>query len=297
MTVLLLGGTGILGSAMRASVPAGTELVAPSHAELDVTDAGAVAAFVDATLEAGARAGAALGDSPTWIVNCTAYTAVDAAESHEADAMRLNAEAPGVLGAAARRVGARVLHVSTDYVFGGAGARPWREDDPVAPLSVYGRSKLAGERALQASGAASLIVRTAWLYGAVGKSFPRTMWERARQGLASRVVADQHGAPTNARDLAQWCWALVARDARGVVHASNAGQCTWADVAERVYAAAGVSGLVTRVSSDEYPVPAPRPRYSVLDGSRLEALIGAARRPWEDALDEFLAGLRAGSAA
>lgn len=291
--VALLGGSGILGSAMRETVPSGTALVAPSHAELDVTDARAVEAFVDAF----ARAGGSHAASSTWIVNCTAYTAVDAAESHEAEAMRLNADAPGVLGAAARRVGARVLHVSTDYVFGGVSDRPWREDDVVAPLSVYGRSKLAGERALQASGAESVIVRTAWLYGTVGKSFPRTMWERARQGLASRVVADQHGAPTNARDLAQWCWALIARDARGVVHASNAGQCTWADVAERVYAAAGAPGLVTRVSSDEYPVPAPRPRYSVLDGSRLEALLGAPRRPWEAALDEFLGVLRAGSVA
>lgn len=287
MPVLLLGGTGILGSAIRATAPAGGYILAPSHAQLDVTDARAIEAFVDGC----APAGDARGAAPMWIVNCTAYTAVDAAESHEADAMRLNAEAPRILGAAARRVGARVLHVSTDYVFGGAGDRPWREDDATGPLSVYGRSKLAGEQALLASGAESLIVRTAWLYGTVGKSFPRTMWERARQGLASRVVADQHGAPTNARDLAQWCWALIARDARGIVHASNAGACTWADVAERVYAAAGKPGLVTRVGSDEYPVPAPRPRYSVLDGSRLEQLLGAPRRRWEDALDEFLSDL------
>lgn len=294
MRVLLLGGSGILGTAMRATAPAlpagsssgspssaqaaGATLLAPSHAELDVTDAAAVDRVVGQ-------------QRPDWILNCTAYTAVDAAESHEADAMRLNADAPAFLGAAAKRVGARVLHVSTDYVFGGVGTRPWREDDPVAPLSVYGRTKLEGERRLQASGAEAVIVRTAWLYGTVGKSFPRTMWDRARQGLASRVVADQHGAPTNAQDLAQWCWALVAREARGVVHASNAGACTWADVAERVYAAAGKPGLVTRVSSDEYPVPAPRPRYSVLDGARLESLVGAPRRSWEVALDEFLATL------
>jgi dTDP-4-dehydrorhamnose reductase len=236
-------------------------------------------------------------------VNCAAYTAVDAAEADEAGAMRLNADAPGFLGAAAARRGLRVLHVSTDYVFGGEGSRPWREDDPVAPLSVYGRSKLEGERRLIASGADALIVRTAWLYGTAGKSFPRTMWDRATQGLASRVVADQFGAPTNAEDLARWCWALMARDARGVVHASNAGQCSWADVAERVYAAAGRSGqarhaaLVTRVSSAEYPAPAPRPRYSVLDGSRLESLIAAPRRPWDAALDEFLGELARRSAA
>jgi len=284
MKVLLLGGTGILGTALRATSPQGVAVSAPGHAGLDVTDASAVEAAVAAS-------------RPTWILNAAAYTAVDAAESHEAEAMRLNADAPAHLGAAARRHGARVLHVSTDYVFGGVGTRPWREDDPVAPLSVYGRSKLEGERRLQASGAEAVIVRTAWLYGDSGKSFPRTMWERATQGLASRVVADQHGAPTNARDLARWCWALVARDARGVVHASNAGQCTWADVAERVYAAAGKPGLVTRVTSEEYPVPAPRPRYSVLDGTRLESLLGAPRRAWEPALDEFLADLKRRSAA
>lgn len=279
MHVLLLGGSGILGTALRATPPTDTTVIAPGHAELDVTDAAAVDAAVAA-------------QRPTWILNAAAYTAVDAAESHAAEAMRLNADAPAHIGAAAQRYGARVLHVSTDYVFGGVGTRPWREDDPVAPLSVYGRTKLEGERRLQASGAAALIVRTAWLYGAVGKSFPRTMWERAQQGLASRVVADQHGAPTHARDLAQWCWALVARDARGVVHASNAGQCTWADVAERVYAAAGKPGFVTRVTSDEYPVAAPRPRYSVLDCARLESMIGAPRRPWEAALDEFLSDLK-----
>ena len=284
MKVLLLGGSGMLGSALRASLPAGVLLQAPSHAELDVTDAAALrATFAESR--------------PDWVINGAAFTAVDAAESQQEAATRLNADAPGMIGEAATAVGARVLHVSTDYVFGGAGTRPWREDDPCAPLSVYGRSKLDGERRLLASGAAALIVRTAWLYGRVGKSFPRTMWERATQGLASRVVEDQFGAPTNAADLAQWCWALIARDARGLVHASNAGHCSWADVAERVYAAAGAPGLVTRVSSAEYPTPAPRPRYSVLDGLRLESWIGAPRRAWAPALDEFLGELRQRSAA
>lgn len=292
MRVLLLGGSGILGSAMRSAAPEGVVVAAPAHSALDVTDARAV----DAAVEAFARDASAAA-APGWIVNCAAYTAVDLAESHEAEARRLNADAPALLGAAAVRHGLRVLHVSTDYVFGGVGTRPWREDDPVAPLSAYGRTKLEGERRLQASGAEALIVRTAWLYGETGKSFPRTMWERARQGLASRVVADQHGAPTHAADLARWCWTLMARDARGVVHASNAGQCTWADVAERVYAAAGAPDLVTRVGSEEYPVPAPRPRYSVLDGTRLESMLGAPRRRWDVALDEFLGALAMRSAA
>lgn len=288
MRVLLLGGSGVLGSALRASVPGGVELAAPSHSQLDVTDARAVASTV---------AEFARGSELAWIVNCTAFTAVDAAEARPDAARRLNADAPAFIGGAAVKHGLRVLHVSTDYVFDGTITRPLREDDPPAPLSVYGRTKLEGEQRLQASGAACLIVRTAWLYGDTGTSFVRLMWDRAQQGLVSRVVDDQYGAPTSTRDLAQWCWALMAREARGIVHATNAGHCVRAEVAERVYAAAGREGMVTRVPSSEFPAPAPRPRYSVLDGTRLESLLGAPRRSWEAALDVYLESLARRSAS
>lgn len=282
--VLLLGGSGMLGTALRAACPADVSLVAPGHAALDVLADDALAAALDA-------------ERPAWVINCVAYTAVDAAESDEARAWSLNALHPERLGGLAARRGIRVLHVSTDYVFGGVGTRPWREDDACAPVSVYGRTKLEGERGLAASGAEWVTVRTAWLFGDPGRNFPRTMWERAQLGLPSRVVDDQRGAPTSARDLAGWCWALIGADARGLVHASNAGEASWADVAEYVYAAVGRPGLVTRVSSAEYETPAPRPRYSVLDGTRLEALIGRPRRDWRAALDEYLGTLAQRSAA
>ncbi len=290
MKVLLLGGSGMLGSSLRATCPGEVSLSAPGHAALDVMADDDLARALDA-------------ERPDWVINCVAYTAVDAAESDEPRAWSLNAFLPEVLGGLAAMRGVRVLHVSTDYVFGAAasgsnvGTRPWREDDPCAPVSVYGRTKLLGERELIASGAEHVIVRTAWLFGDPGRNFPRTMWERAQLGLPSRVVDDQRGAPTSALDLAGWCWALLRADARGIVHASNAGEASWADVAEYVYAAAGRAGMVTRVSSDEYETPAPRPRYSVLDGSRLESLIAAARRPWQLALDDYLVTLKQRSAA
>lgn len=290
----------MLGSSLRATCPGDVSLSAPGHAALDVLADDALAAALDA-------------ERPDWVINCVAYTAVDAAESDEPGAWALNAFHPERLGGLAALRGVRVLHVSTDYVFGGAGIaagagpsanpvadvgrRPWREDDACAPVSVYGRTKLLGEQALLDSGAEHLIVRTAWLFGDPGRNFPRTMWERAQLGLTSRVVDDQRGAPTSALDLADWCWALLRADARGIVHASNDGEASWADVAEYVYAAAGRPGMVTRVSSDEYETPAPRPRYSVLDGSRLESLIGVSRRSWQRALDVYLTTLKQRSAA
>jgi dTDP-4-dehydrorhamnose reductase len=273
--VLLLGGSGLLGSAVRASVPPGVTLDAPTRAQLDVTSQDFVAHTI------------AESDAD-WIVNCAAYTAVDAAEQHVDEARVLNADLPAWIGRYAQHVGARVLHVSTDYVFDGASTTPWRETDECGPRTVYGRTKHDGEERLMASGADALIVRTAWLYGRVGRSFPRTMWERARAGQTSRVVNDQHGAPTFADDLASWCWALIARDARGIVHASNSGSTTWYDVARYVYARAGMPDGVTAVTSAEFAAPAPRPRYSVLDGSRLDSLLPMPRRTWQAALDEYL---------
>ena len=279
MRVLLLGGTGLLGTALRHSSPAGVMVSAPTRAQLDLTDVDAVERALRNT-------------DADWVLNAAAYTAVDAAETQEREARRVNADLPAVLGREAAARGLPVLHVSTDYVFSGLATRPWREDDACSPASAYGRTKRDGEVRLLESGASALILRTAWLYGATGKSFPRTMWARAQRGEPARVVSDQHGAPTSATDLASWCWALMPSTARGVLHAANAGATTWADVAERVYRRAGSTDAVTRVSSAEFAAAAPRPRYSVLNCARLDVALqeggGPARRRWEDALDEFL---------
>jgi dTDP-4-dehydrorhamnose reductase len=195
-----------------------------------------------------------------------------------------------VIGAAARDVGARVLHPSTDYVFPGTGTTPWREDDATDPVNWYGATKLAGERALAASGAGHLVVRVQWLFEAHGRSFPRTMWERARAGQATRVVADQFGAPTSTRDLARALWHLMRADARGTVHVASEGHGSWHDVAARVFAAAGRRELLTPCTSADYPTPAVRPGWSVFDLTRMRGL-GVAMPRWEDAVDGFVAGL------
>lgn len=284
MRVLLLGGSGLLGSALRAEAPSTWQIDAPPRALLDVTDTDALERALDA-------------GRPDWVVTCAAYTAVDRAESEPEAAQRLNAEAPALLARLCSARGVRVLMPSTDYVFSGQSARPWREDDPVGPRSVYGRTKLEGERAVLASGAPAVVLRTSWLFGGQARSFPRTMWERARAGQDSRVVHDQVGSPTFARDLARWIWAILPLAPTGVFHAANAGRASWSEIAERVYAAAGRPRGITRVASSEYPTPAPRPAYSVLACARLDALLPLPRRPWEQALDEFLSDLRAEGAA
>ena len=279
MKVALLGCRGMLGSDLAATAPAGHDVVPLGLEELDVTDRDAVLRMLHR-------------ERPDWVVNATAYTAVDRAESERELAFAVNGEAVAALGRACAASGAAVVHYGTDYVFDGDGARPWREDDPTAPLNAYGESKLAGERGLLESGARALVLRTQWLYGVHGRSFPRTMWERARAGSATRVVADQWGSPTSTVDLARATWRLVAAGATGLFHATNAGAATWHDVAARVFAAAGRPELLSPCATADYPTPARRPRYSVLDGARLRAA-GVTMRPWEAALDEFIGALRA----
>ena len=280
MKVLLLGGSGLLGTALRATTPGTVSLSAPTHAMLNVTDANAMERALESI-------------APDWIINCVAFTAVDRAESERAAATRLNVEFVAMLGRLAGAHGARVMHFSTDYVFDGLARRAMREDDAPAPLSHYAQTKRDGEVRLLASGAEAVIVRVCWLFGDGGGNFPRMMLERALQQTPSRVVDDQWGTPTLTRDLAAWCWALVARDARGIYHASAAGETTWAEFARRVYAHVGFAEGVTGVPSAEYGAAARRPLYTVMDCTKLDATLGITRRSWESALDEWLGALAA----
>ncbi len=280
MKILLLGGHGLLGSALRAAAPAGAEIAAPRRLQVDVTDRAALARAVDAA-------------EPRWIVHCAAFTAVDLAEEAPSEAMRINAESVRTVAALAAAAGARVLLPSSDYVFDGERSTPWTETDAPSPRSAYARSKRAGEEALLDSSAEGLVVRTSWLFGRVGKNFPRTMWTRARARTESQVVKDQRGAPTFADDLARWCWQLVAANGTGIYHATNAGSATWLEIAQRIYARAGWPDGVTATTSAALNAPAARPAYSVLGCARLDALLDAPRRPWSDALDEYLEILNA----
>ena len=246
---------------------------------------------------------------PDIVVNAAAYTAVDRAEDEENLADRINHHALTVLGAWAKRAQALVVHYSTDYVFDGQGKQPYREDDAVAPLGAYGRSKLAGENALRDSGCDHLILRTAWVYAARGHNFARTMLRLGRERGAVRVVNDQRGAPTTARLIADVTAQLLTRwsvfdthrreATLGTYHLSATGECSWAEFARWIFTCAHAAGLidkpveVTPIATAEFPTRARRPAYSVLDTGKLRATFGIHLPPWMDGLDAVIAELAA----
>lgn len=246
---------------------------------------------------------------PDWIVNAAAWTAVDRAEDEPEAARRANGDALSVIGEAARARGARVLHFSTDYVFSGEGARPWREDDPTGPISAYGLSKLDGERALAASGADHLVFRIAWIYAARGQNFLRTMLRLAAERERLTVVDDQHGCPTPARFVAEACAQALARhaataaDARasieGVFHLACRGQTSWHGFAVALLERAHRAGLLARmpeivpVRSAAFPTRARRPAWSVLDTTRVRESFGLHLPHWQVGLDAVIGEIAA----
>lgn len=290
---LLTGGTGQVGGALAAILArAGAQAWVPNRAELDLAALPGDAAL-DAELAArGIKA----------IVNCAAYTAVDKAESEPGLAQRINAEAPGQLARAAARCGIPFIQVSTDYVFAGdLVGRGYREDDPVDPQSTYGRTKLAGEQAVAASGARHAIVRASWVVSPTGTNFIKTMLRLAAEREEVRVVADQHGCPSDAGELAARLHHIAARfladpdQQSGVWHSSDAGRTTWHGMAERVFAAAAARGRkvprLVAIATSEYPTAARRPANSLLDCTRLHRDFGLASGPWEANVDAIVHAL------
>jgi dTDP-4-dehydrorhamnose reductase len=246
-----------------------------SHADLDVGDPGAIRSAFSLV-------------SPAVVINCAAYTDVDGCESEQGRAFSLNGEVPGLLAQACRAAGVVLVHYSTEYVFDGASTRPYKEDDFVAPLSTYGRSKLTGEEAIRESGSAHLILRTQWLYGRYGRNFVDTILARAETGEEVRVVNDQRGAPTYARDLAVATLEALSLGLRGTYHAANAGHCTWYDAARTSVSLAGLDpSCVTATTTEEFARPAKRPAWGVLDTTKL-AGAGVTLRAWEEALEEYV---------
>ncbi len=281
MRWLVTGAAGMLGTDVVTRLRDRGEDVDPvTRAGLDLLDGDAVAAAV---------AGRDV------VVNCAAWTAVDDAEEHEAQARAVNADAPRLLARACARHGARLVQVSTDYVFDGSGTSPYPEDAPASPVSAYGRTKAAGEAAVREElPAGHLVVRTAWLYGAHGGCFPRTIARVARERGSVSVVDDQVGQPTWTADVADLVVRLVeAGVPAGTYHATSSGQCSWFDFAREVVAAAGLDPDVVRpTTSTDFVRPAPRPAYSVLSHAALErhgiAPIGDWRQRWEAAAPEVL---------
>jgi len=277
--LLVVGHRGMLGTDLVKRLEAGdVETHGADLPELDITDPAAVARAVDEV-------------RPDVVVNCAAYTDVDGAESHRDEAMRVNGPGAGNVAEAAARCDARVLHISTDFVFDGTADVPYLEDDAPHPLSVYGASKLAGERDVAARADDHLIIRTSWLYGAAGRNFVTTIRKLAAEREELSVVDDQRGSPTWTCDLADAIVALLDTDARGIVHASGSGACTWYEFAVEIVRLSGFATAVKPIASTQMLRPARRPANSVLDTSRL-AEVTAFRFPhWHDSLAAFLADI------
>ncbi len=288
--VLVTGARGMLGSQLLLDAPPGITALGTDRRAADSGDPPVAAPGFDLC---DPHAVAALLDAVgplDGILHAAAYTAVDRAEEEPEAAAAVNRDATRHLAEAAARAGLFLVVVSTDFVFDGTGRRPYREDDPVAPLGVYGRTKWEGEEAaLEAHPGGTAIVRTQWLYGPRGQHFPGTMLRLAAERDSLRVVSDQIGSPTSTLELAPALWDVWRARARGHFHAACEGSASWHELAVATLEIAGVSGVrVDPCTTEEFPRPARRPAYSVLDCARLTALRGRSLAPWRQALADFL---------
>jgi dTDP-4-dehydrorhamnose reductase len=284
MTILVFGGHGLLGTDLIPVLEArGHRVVAPSRDEVDITDRQAVRERVEAVARAEADSGGL-----TWVVNLAAYTAVDGAEKEPERAFAVNREGAGDVATAARQAGARLLYLSTDYVFDGRRGSPYPPDAHPSPLNVYGRSKLEGEEAVEGVGGRWLVVRTSWLYGAGGRNFVDGILERGRRGEPVEVVTDQQGRPTWTRSLARTLTLLMEADAEGSFHAADGGEATWWELGSEAFRLEGIKPGPVPVGSARFRSAARRPGYSVLDTSRTEALLGESPPHWKEALAAYL---------
>ena len=285
MKLLMFGRTGQVAAEMLRRAGPGTAITALDRGGADLADPDACAAAVAAT-------------DADVVINAAAWTAVDRAEGEEALATRINGHSPGAMARAAAARDIPFLHISTDYVFDGAGARPWREDDPVAPLGAYGRSKLEGERQVTAAGGPHAILRTSWVFSAHGSNFVRTMLRLGETRDRLTVVDDQRGSPTAAADIADALLTIArafaqGRGVSGVFHFAGAPVVSWRGFAQEIFARADWlrPPVIAPVASADWPTPAARPLNSALDCARIGAAYGVAQPDWRRALDATLAEL------
>ncbi len=273
--LVVIGTDGMLGRCWTELLTArGIDHVGTTSSELDITDRAALDRYVTPGTQ--------------WVVSCAAYTMVDAAEEHEDLANEVNGHAIGRMAERCKAVGAKLLHYSTDYVFDGTATEPYRTDHPRSPVNAYGRSKALGEELIQRSGVEHLLVRSSWLYAPWGENFVLTIRKLAKARQKLRVVDDQQGRPTDSRKLAEVSLALADQGSRGVFHVTDGGDCTWFELATLIAEVVNPDCRVEPCTSEEFPRPAPRPTYSVLDISGTETVVGRLI-PWEDRVREVLA--------
>ena len=276
MPVLVFGKTGQVATELQRH----TEIVALGRRDVDLGEADACAEAIRA-------------HAPSAVINAAAYTAVDRAEEEEDLATSINGDAPAAMAQACAALGIPMVHISTDYVFDGAGAAPWSPGDPTHPISAYGRSKLVGERRVQAAGGVFAILRTSWVFSAHGQNFVKTMLRLGADRDALTIVADQIGGPTPAADIASACVEIAAQlrmepEKTGTYHFSGAPDVSWADFAREVFAQAHLDCAVTDIPTSDYPTPAKRPANSRLDCSATRAVFGLERPDWRAGLADVL---------
>lgn len=294
MRILITGGNGQLGrelakiiETMQAEIGRipevyqGCEVISTDSDILDITNEKQVMEFIE-------------GNRPDIVINCAAYTNVDRCEQERELANSINADGPLYLGKACDRVGAKLVHVSTDYVFSGVGSVPFKTNDAINPQSVYGLTKAQGERNVMENCTKYFIVRTAWLYGYEGNNFVKTIRRLAGENEKIKVVNDQVGNPTHANDLAYHLLKLAVTEKYGIYHCTNEKECSWFDFAKKIVEFSHLNCLVEPCTSEQFPRPAKRPAYSSLDKSELDQAVGNQMRDWEVALKCYIMNLDKG---
>jgi len=273
---LITGGGGLLGSALSNVLEyQNKEYKTFLKSELDVTDLYATKCCIEA-------------EDPDVVLHCAAFTDVDKSESERKASFEVNSVGAQNVAETCRSVGAKMVFFSTDYIFSGNEKIPYSPNANPSPISTYGESKLAGEKKVIASGVGLLLIRTSWLYGAMGGGFVPTIIKRAQEGRGLRLVADQIGSPTWAMNVAQATLDLVSYGARGIYHLSDAGETSWYELGEEILSILGIKAKIEPVSSETWGAPAARPCYSVLDSTKAEELLGRRMTPWREALKTFL---------
>jgi len=273
--VLVTGANGQLGKEIVSIQPDKAVVVGYERDRLDVTDMTSCRRILQE-------------ERPDAVIHCAAYTAVDQAESEPDVAYRINAAGTRNMVVASEEIDAKFCYISTDYVFDGKGTNPYHEYDRTDPQSVYGKTKLAGEQLTQSLSSRYYIVRTSWVYGKHGNNFVKTMMKLGGERDRLKVVHDQLGSPTYTLDLARFLLTLVATDSYGIYHASNTGTCSWYEFAQAIFEEAGIEVLVEPCTTEEFPRPAPRPSYSVMDHGAIRSNRLPLLRPWLDALKDYL---------
>ena len=281
--VLITGSNGQLGSEIRkvSGLFPEIEFCFTDIAELDVTDSGNVALFFASF-------------RPDYLVNCSAYTAVDKAETDQYFATLLNATSVGILAEQTAKIGCKFIHISTDYVFDGKGTKPYTEDDLVNPQSVYGKTKLEGEILCARYNSESMIIRTSWLYSAFGNNFVKTILRLGTEKPELNIVADQMGNPTNAADLAEAILTIISKTSQGtkpyvsgIYHYSNEGVASWYDFAKAILEIGKINSSVKPIATENYPTPAQRPSYSVMNKSKIKLIFDLQIPHWRDSLETY----------